>query len=234
MIKENRSIQSLERGMLVLEYIASRNGIALLSEISKALNLSKSTVHALLNNLLALGYISREGTAYALGLRLTLLSKPVHRIEEDLKRSYASLMQLAAELSGETCYLACPCGAQQYLYLATLNHQQAHITKHDDVSTREDLTSSAIGKVILAHSPALMKSLGRANVLSLEMITELQFIQKNGYAIDQEEAKIGINCLAIPLFQKGQLVAALGVSGKSQDFTLEKMRKLFPVLTQQV
>ena len=42
MINESRSIQSLERGMLILEYIAQQHGTAQLSDISKALNLSKA------------------------------------------------------------------------------------------------------------------------------------------------------------------------------------------------
>ncbi|ENV58052.1 hypothetical protein F951_01112 [Acinetobacter soli CIP 110264] len=234
MINESRSIQSLERGMLILEYIAQQHGTAQLSDISKALNLSKSTVHGLLNTLAALGYISREGTAYTLGLRLNSLSKQIIHVSQNIKENYWPLMQWTAKLSGQTCYLACPCGSKEYLYLAALNHNEEFDIKKQFRSPRESLTASAIGKVILANSLDLRRSLARANLLNPQIVLELEHIQKNGYAIDFENAEVGLNCFAIPLFQNGKLIAALGISGKSQYFTPEKMFKILPKLLQKI
>ena len=72
----------------------------------------------------ALGYISREGTAYTLGLRLNSLSKQIIHVSQNIKENYWPLMQWTAKLSGQTCYLACPCGSKEYLYLAALNHNE--------------------------------------------------------------------------------------------------------------
>ena len=45
-------------------------------------------------------------------------------------------------------------------------------------SPRESLTASAIGKVILANSLDLRRSLARANLLNPQIVLELEHIQK--------------------------------------------------------
>lgn len=55
---------------------------------------------------------------------------------------------------------------------------------------------------------------------------ELKCIETHGYALDLEEAEVGLNCLAIPLRQEGRVVAALGVSGPAQRLTKAVLKKL--------
>ncbi|WP_227515671.1 IclR family transcriptional regulator [Acinetobacter qingfengensis] len=228
MINENRSIQSVERSMLLLEHIAQRQGSAKLSELASALNLPKSTVYGLLNTLAALGYISRQGTAYTLGLRLNTISKHVIHLEDEIKQYYHTFIQQIAKLSGQTCYLAIACGSKEYLYLAAYHGTTALNIEQHIRSPRESLTASAIGKVILANSPDLIRSLGRADLLPSELVHEFKQIQIQGYALDLENTQQGLNCIAIPLFKQGVFTAALGISGSKSDFTQENMLALLP------
>lgn len=82
MTDENRRIQSVERAMALLEAIAAAGGETRLVDLSAQLGLSKSTLHGLLNTLVAMGYVSRRGTRYALDLeeaepRLNCLALPL-------------------------------------------------------------------------------------------------------------------------------------------------------------
>lgn len=212
MIDENRRIQSVERAMGLLEAIAAAGGEARLVDLSAQLGLSKSTLHGLLNTLAAMGYVSRRDTRYALGLRLREIAQPLADTDAALRTAFAPALQALAQRSGETCYLAVPCGTREYLYIDAVEGS-ASLRLASPRGRREGLTTSAIGKVFLAHDPDLVRSLRRAELLPAALEQELRSINAAGYALDLEEAESGLNCLALPLRRQGRVVAALGLAG---------------------
>lgn len=212
MIDENRRIQSVERAMTLLEVIAAAGGEARLVDLSKQLGLSKSTLHGLLNTLAAMGYVARHGTRYALGLRLREIAQPLTDADAALRMAFAPALQELARRSGETCYLAVPCGTREYLYIEAIEGSGS-LRVASPRGRREGLTTSAIGKVFVAYDSSLVRSLRRAKLLPTSLGKELQAINESGYALDLEEAEPGLNCLALPLRRQGRVVAALGVAG---------------------
>lgn len=47
----------------------------------------------------------------------------------------------------------------------------------------------------------------------------IRVIQKNGYAIDDEETQLGLRCVSVPLLDdRGKCVAVLALSGELADF----------------
>jgi len=61
----------------------------------------------------------------------------------------------------------------------------------------------------------------------MELKKCLKKIKRDGYAIDKEEFKIGINCLGVPIINnEGKAIASISVTGPSSRFTLSKMKKL--------
>ena len=55
----------------------------------------------------------------------------------------------------------------------------------------------------------------------------LKKIKKQGYAIDEEEFKIGVNCLGVPILNnEGKSIAGISVTGPSSRFNLSEMKKL--------
>ncbi|MFJ5483669.1 IclR family transcriptional regulator [Pectobacterium actinidiae] len=225
MVDENRRIQSVERAMALLEAIATAGGEARLVDLSAQLGLNKSTLHGLLNTLTAMGYVSRHGTRYALGLRLREVAQPLADADAALRATFAPALQELAKRSGETCYLAVPCGTREYLYIdAVEGHGTLRVTSPR--GRREGLTTSAIGKVFLANDPSLVRSLRRAGLLPSGLEKELQTIYASGYALDLEEAEPSLNCLALPLRKQGRVVAALGVAGPAQRLRKPILRRL--------
>ncbi|ABK47509.1 transcriptional regulator, IclR family [Shewanella sp. ANA-3] len=201
--------------MLLLEAIAAAGGEARLVDLSCQLGLSKSTLHGLLNTLAAMGYVSRHGTRYVLGLRLRELAQPLADADAALRTVFASALQELANRSNETCYLAVPCGTREYLYIDAVEGKGS-LRVASPRGRREGLTTSAIGKIFLAHDSNLARSLRRAGSLPASLEQELQSIKETGYALDLEGAELGLNCLALPLRRQGHVVAALGIAGPSQ------------------
>lgn len=211
MIDENRRIQSVERAMALLEAIAAAGGEARLVDLSTQVGLNKSTLHGLLNTLAAMGYVSRHGTLYALGLRLRELAQPLADADATLRTAFAPALHGLAKRSGETCYLAVPCGTREYIYIDAVEGND-RLRVASPRGHREGLTTSAIGKIFLAHDPTLVRSLRREGLMPAALEPELQTINDSGYALDLEEAETGLNCLALPLRREGRVIAVLGGS----------------------
>ncbi|RXR08890.1 IclR family transcriptional regulator [Pseudoxanthomonas composti] len=223
--------------MALLEAIAAAGGQARLVDLSGQLALSKSTLHGLLNTLAAMGYVSRHGTRYALGLRLREIAQPLSDADALLRTACAPALQELARRSAETCYLAVPCGTREYLYIDAVEGRR-NLRMGSPRGRREGLTTSAIGKLFLAHDPGLVRSLRRAGMLPATLEAELRTIDKAGYALDLEEAEPGLNCLALPVRFEGRVMAALGVAGPAHrlrksvlcSLATTCMRELFGML----
>lgn len=224
MINENKRIQSVERAFSILEEISTSNGGVRLVDLEIRMGLHKSTLHGLLNTLAAMGYVSRSGVYYTLGLRLREIAQPLAESDALIKSEFAQILRNATQISGESCYLAVPCGTREYIYIDTMNTIQNGGTSLR--GRREGLTTSAIGKIFLAHRADLTKSLRRAGLMPAHLESELSDIVKQGYAVDLEDAEAGLNCLALPLRQKGCVTAALGIAGPAQRFCVNEMRSM--------
>jgi len=60
-----------------------------------------------------------------------------------------------------------------------------------------------------------------------ELIANLQKIQEQGYAVSKGEWILEASGVAAPIFeQRGQIAAALTISGPAQRFTSEKVREM--------
>ena len=225
MINENRKIQSVERAMYLLERIAAAGGRARLTDLARQSQLNKSTLHGLLNTLATLGYISREGTAYVLGLRLREVAQFISDEDARLKQLFRGLMESLHQRSGENVYLAVPCGTREYQYIHVLGRGD-YYQGISPRGPRESLTSSAMGKVFLAYIPEMARSLRRAEKLPVRLEDELSRIRQQGFALDLEEAEIGLNAYAIPLWLNGRTVAGVSVAGPRQNLPRERLVQL--------
>lgn len=225
MINENKGIQSVERAMMILETIAAADGKIRLVDLAAQSGLHKSTLHGLLNTLAAMGYIARRGTHYALGLRLREIAQPLNDADALLREAFAPALRTLAERTGETCFLAAPCGTRAYFYMDALEGTGS-LRVASPRGRRAGLTTSAIGKIFLAFDEDLRRSLRRAQLLPMELENELASIVTDGYALDLEEAEAGLNCVALPLRLQGRVVAALGVAAPASRLPKNALHKM--------
>ncbi|MCH4247478.1 MAG: IclR family transcriptional regulator [Acinetobacter populi] len=221
MVNENRKIQSVERAMILLEIISAAGGKMRLVDLVKQTGLHKSTLHGLLNTLATLGYIIKKDNSYALGLRLREIAQPLADADQQLRCLFTPVLHALQQISQETCYLAVPCGTREYLYIDAIEGQN-NLRLASPRGLRESLTTSAIGKVLLANDVQLLRSLRKASLVSPALEQELILIAQNNYALDLGEAEPDLCCLALPLRYQGKVVAALGTAGPS--FRLDKIK----------
>ncbi|HCM1552963.1 TPA: IclR family transcriptional regulator [Vibrio vulnificus] len=223
MNRNGKTIQSLERGFIILETLSLAEAPLPLQAIAKSVDLPKTTVHGLLSTLVNLGYVERKGQAYVLGLRLRELSKPLEQKDESIRHHFFPLLQRMAQFSNSTAYLAIQSGTNEYIYVDAIENDNS-LSIRSPRGRRESLIDSAIGKIFVAFNPLLRKNLRVQCAFSSSLDRELDQIIKQGFALDLGHAEPELNCLALPLYINGELVAAAGLSGNEEDLSEDKLR----------
>ena len=107
--------------------------------------------------------------------------------------------------------------------------------------SRDGAYRTGLGKALLAFAapdrlsdhlppepfPALTK---RTITTRRAMLIELEQVRRAGYAFDNEEGDVGVCCLAVPIRQGSEVVAAVSVAGPAGEFGVSAGDKLLPPL----
>lgn len=235
-------IQSLQRGLGIMEVVAARGSGATLVEISRELGLHPSTAFHLLRTLVALGYLSQDGSTrtYRLGSKVFQLGASASTEGRLVDVAESFVAELARE-SRETSHLAVHEHGRAVVICK--GDGSGPLVVSERIGTRRPLHCTAIGKVLLAYlpEPEVLASLSQTRLLRYTARTiidraslerELTRVRERGYAVDDEEFSQGVRCVAAPVFNvSGQLVAALGVSGPTIRVTRERMAELITLVT---
>lgn len=235
------TIQSLRRGLRVLQVIADHGGRLTLTDIARRLKLHSSTTHHLLKTLQNEGYVAQgdDSREYHIGTRIFEVAAVAWSENEIAKVGEPVVTGLMLK----TGFPA---------HLAVLDMRNVVVIRKVDAEgpwrlseragTARPAASTALGKVMVAFKgPELAKKyIARMpfKALTPNTITnprdfeaELDRIRAQGYAVEDEEYAIGMRCVAAPVFNfSGKAVAAMGVSGPSWDLTLEQVEALQPVV----
>ncbi len=221
---KTQSVPALERGLLILEQLAqSRRGVTL-SQLTRKLQLSRSTVHALLLTYQRCGYLQRERETgrYCLGWRLyTLANMALCRnfLHEQLS-SILNRLMLETRL---TVHLAVMVEGEAILIDRIQPPEAPRLASW--VGKRMGLHCTALGKALIAHLPAAelenliaKHGLCRYNentIISMRKLhSACEQVRQLGYALDDEEEEIGTRCVGAPVYSvDGEVAAAISISG---------------------
>ncbi|WP_084526341.1 IclR family transcriptional regulator [Nocardia vaccinii] len=225
MKRDNLSL--LQRSALVLD--AFPGGTALsLAEVAARTGLPRSTTHRVLTALVELGWLTRTGSKFELGLALFELGERVG-LKYRLRSAALPFMQDLYAVTGETVHLAIRDGSEA-VYVEKI-HGHAALPLPSQIGGRLPLTCTAVGKALLALEQADV----RAHVLGLplrsytrnsitdpaRLARELDAVRRTGVAVEREEAAPGGCCLAAPVLSAGDPIAALSVSVPTDSFKPE-------------
>jgi IclR family transcriptional regulator, KDG regulon repressor len=211
----------VDKAFTVLEAWNHRGEILGSSELARRTGLPKSTSHRLLGVLEAAGLIERLGNGYQLGDRLHGFSDVLAAdYAPDLPEVCLPFLQDLYELTHETVHLAVLDGTDVYIVEKVYGHRR------NPVRSRVDgllpVHTTALGKVLLAYSPnpAQRRVLTSGAVPEpLRLAAELRTILRCGVGYDRRETHPDVTCVAAPLLDtRGQLVAAISVSGPAERF----------------
>jgi DNA-binding IclR family transcriptional regulator len=224
---------SLERALLLLEMVEKTPGGLRNAEISRRMQIPRSSCSWILARLERQGYLARdENTSrYKIGLKTVALA---HGALRDLGfRSGAEpVLYRVASQTG----LAAGVGVLEGGHILLVDRVepperagQALVRERPrdqrDIGRELPAHSTALGKVLLAHltrdslrhyldAHALTRKTARTIVSREDFLLELRKIRQRGYAIADAEHDVGVRALAAPIFDfTGSVRAALSLNG---------------------
>ncbi|EGD56274.1 IclR family transcriptional regulator [Gordonia neofelifaecis] len=206
---------TLTRASMVLEDMLSQDGRATsAAEITRRTGIPKSSVHRLLEQLLTLGWIVREGNLYRLGAQMYDFGISAARGDQAMAHAWPVLQDLAAHTRCVS-YLGGLRGSKVAILQKAVGPNRR--APQFAVGARVPALRTSIGKVLVSAFPDAPESLAaRAEATSdrLRLRNELAHAQETGIAFGFDEAKPGLGCIASAIRVHGQPIdVAIAVSG---------------------
>ncbi len=213
-------IPNLANACKVLELVArSVHGMSL-SELEQQLSLPRTTAFRILQTLCMEGLLCKQGRKYLVGNALFRLGLDLINHHPLQQQALPQLQQLVLQ-TGLTAQLVLP-QQQSALIAAVVDSPKSQL-----MAARPGycaaLNCSAAGKLFLAHlyfddldslASGFVKQTTQSITDPARLKVELPRIQARGYALDEQECRDGVRCLAAPVRdQRGIVVAAVGVTG---------------------
>lgn len=220
-MKLNRTTQ---RTVEILK-LASKNpdGITL-DDICEKLDLPKTSAYDIVTTLAEMGMVNVDRgqrqrytiglTAYRIGINYTNNLDFISVLEPELK-------SFAREL-GKTVFFGI-CSDHDVVYICKAEPENPIITT-STVGTKNPVYCTSLGKAILAYSDREMrdqildrvhfsKKTERTIMTRAALLTELEKVKAQGYALDAREMEEHMECVGAPVFgSDGSVLGALSVS----------------------
>lgn len=232
---ERKTIQSVERAAMIMDCLSK--GPRSLADLSRELNLHKSTVHGLLQALLKYAYVQQDEATghYRLGYRLLALGSAF--LEQcDLREAAAPYLRKLVDEHGETVHLVIM-NDGQVVYLDKIDSPQS-IRMVSRIGRHLPTHCTGVGKAILAFLPpekvrviidkrGLPRYTNNTITTWSELAEELARIRQQGVAYDREEIEVGLRCVAVPIIGFGSYpVGAISISGPAWRMTEDRVEKM--------
>jgi IclR family pca regulon transcriptional regulator len=219
--------QSLERGLLILSSFSETRPVLGIADLSRAVDLNRSTTYRYVATLAKLGYLRQdpETRKYSLGPKVVDLGfAAINAMEITLVAG--PHLQALADDTGYTVSMAVLDGPD-IVYVDRRRSSRAgnlDVGLNLHVGSRLPAYCTAMGKVLLAHQPpaALRQLLDRTDLARRgpktitareQLMSALARAHRSGVAANDEELTPGLRALAAPVRDRtGTVVAAVGVA----------------------
>lgn len=229
--------QSLERGLRILETVASSGGSATLAETVRRTALHRSTAHHLLQTLVSFGYLRQDPhtRGYELTAKLYRLTARVWTPEQIGQIAEPVAAELTA-FTGEGSSVAAYCNGEVTIVAKCDPRNPFRVAQ--EIGAKRPIHATAVSKAIMAFLPpaeraAIISQIrferftARTIATAAAFETELKRIRSAGYALDDEEHYEGIRCIAAPIFAyTGHAIASLCIVGPKVRLTRQRLKEL--------
>jgi len=225
-------VKPVHNAIRILEILGHEQSMGV-TQISKHLQMPKSSVHDILSTLHNDGLVEKdcERNHYSLGLRLFELGN-MARANLELRRISIPFLRSLNEVLDETVHLTILDG-WQVLYVECFESAK-QLRTYSVIGVRAPLHCTAVGKAILAfftdkQVDRMIKAMGLARftentITDRERLDrEMNAIRQRGYAVDNAEHEEGVRCIGAPIHNhEAAVMASISVSGPSQRMTPER------------
>ncbi|WP_344881436.1 IclR family transcriptional regulator [Nonomuraea antimicrobica] len=233
--ERNRSA-SLRRALAVLDHVREHSGLSL-TQLSEEVGLSKSTVLRLTVPLVEAKLLDRDRRTgvYRLG-HGTLRLGQAYLATLDLRAVAAEESHRLMSEVRETVHLVVY-DPPHVVYIDKVENE-ANVRMASRIGSRGPIHSTAVGKAILAWQPEealadlALEPRTKHTITDVERLrVELAHIRRRGYAVDDRENEPEVRCVAAPIFNHHDAVAAaISVSGLTSRITAARVRELGPLV----
>lgn len=234
----NSPIQVIDRAVHLMDTLSRYDRPVSLKFLAADTGLHPSTAFRILASLMVHRLVEKDDSGdYRLGTRLLGWGENV-RSRMDIRMEARPFMEWLRDQVGETVNLTVREG-DEVIYVERVTGRQA-IRVEQVIGSRAPLHVTAVGKLMLADSGpeechAYVKRTGlrgfTKNTLTkeTELNKKVQQALENGYALDDEEAELGVGCIGVLIRDASNSV----VGGLSISAPIERRRPEWIELVQQ-
>jgi DNA-binding IclR family transcriptional regulator len=204
-------VKSADRVVDILELLASEPQGLTVAELGARLGIARSSTHGLVHTLLARGYLGQEsdGTKKVrLGARLIQLGLNVCD-QVELRSAARPALERLVSATRETALLVVP-EQGELLYVDKVVSSAAEVRADPRMSARRPFHSTSLGKALLASlddetAAAVLEHAGMSVVTEFtitsrrKLLADLVETRRRGYAVDRQEAFLGVCCVGAPI-----------------------------------
>ncbi|UPT90807.1 helix-turn-helix domain-containing protein [Bradyrhizobium barranii subsp. apii] len=230
-------VQSVDRALSILETLAEDDEGYRLSDLAVRTGLSASTVHRLLATLESRRFVQfdRAQSKWHVGVRSFTVGASFARRRNFSTQAIPYLRKLR-DLTRETANLAVV--DDEFIIVLTRMESREIMRSLTQVGGRVAMVTSGVGKAVLATYSdedvgAVIRHHGmprlteKSIVRPGDLFKELEKIRKQGFALDDEEACMGLRCIAAVVYNDcAEPLAAISVSGMTSRLTDDRLTEI--------
>lgn len=214
-------VKSADRTIDILELLASRSGKLTLAEIQRELGVPKSSLHGLLQTLVARGWLETDqrATSFRIGIRALRVGAAYLDRDPIIEAAGPLLTTLRNELN-ETIHLARLDGSD-VVYLVS-RESVHHLRNSSRIGRRLPAHATALGKVLLAARtndeveallPERLQSLTQNTTTDRqELFAELDEVRAQGWSFEEGQNTPGLGCFAVSIPGRREPVDSISCS----------------------
>src|SRR5438309_8679055 len=227
-------VQSVDRALSIIEVLAEDDEGYRLSDLAVRTGLSTSTVHRLLATLEKRRFVQfdRSELKWHVGAQSFSVGATFTRRRNFTAQSMPYLRKLR-DLTRETANLAVV--DDESIIVLTRMESREIMRSLTKVGGRVPMVTSGVGKAVLATYSdedvgAIIRHHGmprlteRSIVRASDLFRELTKVRRQGFAVDDEEACMGLRCIAAVVYSDcSEPLAAISVSGMTSRVTDDRL-----------
>ena len=233
---EREFVAGLEKGLMIIEAFALKNGPLTVSEAAKITGHSRASARRSLLTLEQLGYVDTDGRYFRPAPRLLRLAH-AYVAASPLAKLVQPSLEALSERTQEPCSFAVLDGGD-VVFVARATARRS-LSGGLWIGSRLPAYCAATGRVLLAALPAedALQRLQRMARQKLtphtlteipELMDELASVRAHGYALSSEEIELGVRSIAVPIRNgAGETMASVSiasaVSRRSADYMVNTL-----------
>ncbi|PHZ84605.1 IclR family transcriptional regulator [Paremcibacter congregatus] len=228
-MSDSAPIQSVATTLTILETMAQTNGPVGVSELARAVGATKPRIYRHLRTLVDHNYVMQDPVTekYLLTIKLFHIGQSVAGQIEFLSEARRIMPALRQQVNQTVSVGQIE---ETGVRILDIIKSRSEIEITSPPGTLFDFHSSAQGKIALAFGPQHLWDQTKDQALRQwthktitdipQLETEIDLIRTQGWAVAPEEALIGINALAAPVFERsGVLAGTISIVGSVQHIT---------------